>query len=302
MNRSRRLRKSRRQAAFKKRRYQRQRKKARNLNLKAILLLLFFVLLFIFIKNYDKILVPYEEMKYLYINRSTITYFKNYGEIEEVNFYNYLAAYYAKNEYNLKKYDIENINAFIKSLHWYDKVKINKIYTEQGKILEQALADAECFPVKGITEEFYYEDSYGADRTYGGNRVHLGTDIMDVQNQRGRLEILSITDGIVANMGWNDKGGWRIGINSPSGNYFYYAHLDSYREDLKVGQEVKSGEVLGYMGDTGYSPIPGTTGQFPVHLHLGIMLRDITDEEYWINPYYILKYVEGKSMVDTNFK
>ncbi len=238
--------------------------------------------------------MPYEEFKYFYINRNVITYFENYGQIEDVDYYSYLAAYYANKDYNLKGYNIEDINAFIKSLHWYDKMKIEKIYSEQGEILEQALADVKCFPVKGNQEEFYYEDSYGADRTYGGNRLHLGTDIMDTKNQRGRLEILSITDGTVANMGWNEKGGWRIGINSPSGNYFYYAHLDSYREDMEVGQKIEAGEILGYMGDTGYSPVPGTTGQFPVHLHLGIMLRNITDEEYWINPYYILRYVEEK--------
>lgn len=35
---------------------------------------------------------------------------------------------------------------------------------------------------------------------------------------------------------------------------------------------MKAGDLLGYMGDTGYSTVEGTTGNFPVHLHLGIYL------------------------------
>ena len=54
------------------------------------------------------------------------------------------------------------------------------------------------------------------------------------------------------------------------GRIFYYAHLDSYA-NLKVGDQVKAGQLLGFMGDTGYGEA-GTKGMFPVHLHLGIYI------------------------------
>lgn len=38
---------------------------------------------------------------------------------------------------------------------------------------------------------------------------------------------------------------------------------------IKEGDQVQAGEMLGFMGDSGYGE-EGTTGQFPVHLHLGI--------------------------------
>ena len=72
--------------------------------------------------------------------------------------------------------------------------------------------------------------------------------------------------------------------------YFYYAHLDSYAE-LEKGDPVKAGDLLGYMGDSGYGE-EGTTGEFPVHLHLGIYLKEGT-EEISVNPYPVLRYAEN---------
>ena len=48
------------------------------------------------------------------------------------------------------------------------------------------------------------------------------------------------------------------------------------------------------MGDSGYGD-EGTTGKFPVHLHLGIYLEE-PDEEISINPYWILRYVEDSKL------
>ena len=45
------------------------------------------------------------------------------------------------------------------------------------------------------------------------------------------------------------------------------------------------------MGDTGYGE-EGTTGKFPVHLHVGIYVRTDAVAELAVNPYPVLKYVE----------
>ena len=88
---------------------------------------------------------------------------------------------------------------------------------------------------------------------------------MASKNVAGIYPIVSMTDGIVRSKGWLEKGGYRIGIEAPSGAYFYYAHLHSYAS-LEIGDEVQAGELLGFMGDSGYG-VEGTTGKFPVHLH-----------------------------------
>lgn len=185
----------------------------------------------------------------------------------------------------LFKFCMEDINKIRKK---HNKKDVQKMYT----IYQQALMDVKVFPIPD-TGEYIYADSWGAARDYGGKRKHLGTDIIDVHNKRGSIPIVSMTDGIVEQMGWNEKGGWRVGIRAPSGAYFYYAHLDSYSSEISEGKEIKSGQCLGYMGDSGYGKDPGTVGNFPVHLHLGIMLDvSFSKEELWINPYSILKFAE----------
>ena len=93
-------------------------------------------------------------------------------------------------------------------------------------------------------------------------------------NQRGIYPIVSMTDGTIQNLGWLELGGYRIGILAPGGAYFYYAHLDSYAP-LTEGQQVHAGDLLGYMGDTGYSKTEGTTGRFPAVSYTHLTLPTI---------------------------
>ncbi len=140
-----------------------------------------------------------------------------------------------------------------------------------------------------------FENSWMAERNYGGKRSHEGTDLMASLDQSGYYPVVSITDGVIEQIGWLEKGGWRVGVRSGGGNYYYYAHLDSYARDWKAGDLVAAGDVLGFMGDTGYGP-EGTTGQFPVHLHLGVYVPLGADQEMAVNPYWMLKYLENKKL------
>lgn len=163
--------------------------------------------------------------------------------------------------------------------------------------LRQVKNEAVYFPVPESTLdsglETSYVDSWMGERTYGGKRGHEGTDIMAVENKRGLYPVVSITDGVISNLGWLDRGGYRIGITTGDGTYYYYAHLDSYA-NIKEGSSVKAGELLGYMGDSGYGP-EGTVGNFDVHLHLGIYFyRD--GEEISVNPYHLLKFLENHKL------
>ncbi len=143
----------------------------------------------------------------------------------------------------------------------------------------------------GGTDFVTFADSWMQSRTFGGERGHEGTDIMAEINQRGIYPIYSMTDGVVENIGWLKLGGYRIGIRSDSGAYFYYAHLAEYAREFEIGERVTAGTHLGYMGDTGYSEVPGTTGMFDVHLHLGIYLNDGSGTEYSVNSYPMLRYL-----------
>lgn len=145
-----------------------------------------------------------------------------------------------------------------------------------------------------IASGFYYEDykDFGTSRSYGYARRHLGHDMF---GQTG-TPIIAMESGIVEVMGWNQYGGWRVGIRSFDGlRYYYYAHLRQnlpYHCDLKEGETVKAGDVIGYMGHTGYSTSENVNNIKETHLHLGLQL--IFDEsqkegagEIWVDVYAI---------------
>ncbi len=138
-----------------------------------------------------------------------------------------------------------------------------------------------------------YINSWMSERSFGGKRGHEGVDIMASVNERGIYPVVSITDGVITNLGWLEKGGYRVGITTESGTYYYYAHLESY-SNIREGDSVRAGDLLGYMGDSGYGE-EGTTGKFDVHLHLGIYCYE-NGKEISLNPYYLLKRLENNKL------
>ena len=175
--------------------------------------------------------------------------------------------------------------------------KINVYNEECKKILTSVENDAVYFPVSESTVDksltTYFTNSWMNERTFGGKRGHEGVDIMAKKNKRGVYPVISMTNGVVTNLGWLEKGGYRVGITSDSGIYYYYAHLESF-SNINEGQRIKAGDFLGYMGDSGYGP-QGTTGKFAVHLHIGIYTY-INGKEVSLNPYYILCKLENKKL------
>lgn len=152
-------------------------------------------------------------------------------------------------------------------------------------------ADVDYFPV--AARDVSFEDGWMESRSYGGERVHEGCDLFGSRMDADFYPVVSMTDGAVEAVGWLPLGGYRIGIRAPSGGYFYYAHLSSYERSWEVGDSVEAGEILGFMGDTGYG-VEGTKGKFPVHLHLGIYIRTPYAKEMSVNPYWILRAVQKK--------
>lgn len=178
-------------------------------------------------------------------------------------------------------------------------------YSEELKEKEDILSEECRSRLKNVENEVVYYpipestldnslttscvDTWMSERKYGGKRGHEGCDIMADKQERGRYPIVSMTDGVITNLGWLDKGGYRVGITTDSGTYYYYAHLDSY-SNIEKGDYVRAGELLGYMGDSGYGK-EGTVGEFPVHLHMGIYFYQ-DGKEVSVNPYYVLRDLE----------
>ena len=68
--------------------------------------------------------------------------------------------------------------------------------------------------------------------------------------------VMTIGDGVVTSMKYEGAGGNTIRIRHNSVYTTAYLHLSRYAKGLKVGQRVRQGEVIGYVGSTGRSTGP----------------------------------------------
>ena len=137
-------------------------------------------------------------------------------------------------------------------------------------------------------------DDFGVARSFGFRRKHLGNDLMGGQG----TPIVAVEGGTVEAMGWNRYGGWRIGIRSfDNKRYYYYAHLQKDRPfapGLQEGDMVQAGDLIGFMGRTGYSDRENVNNIETVHLHFGMELvfdesQKECNSEIWIDVYDIVR-------------
>lgn len=91
---------------------------------------------------------------------------------------------------------------------------------------------------------------------------HEGIDIVGNLND----PIVATADGKIKEAGWGNLSGWYVVISHKNGFETHYGHMNKIT--AKVGQKVKRGDIIGYMGETGK-----TTG---VHLHYAIVHNHIS--------------------------
>lgn len=149
------------------------------------------------------------------------------------------------------------------------------------------------YPIaKGFAVHDY--DDFGASRSYGYKRKHLGHDMFGSTG----TPVVAVEGGEITELQWNRYGGWTISIRSTDQKrIYYYAHLrknSPYAEGLKLGDTVQAGQVIGYIGRTGYSTKENSNMECESHLHIGMQL--VFDESQvrgpraiWIDMYNITK-------------
>jgi murein DD-endopeptidase MepM/ murein hydrolase activator NlpD len=128
-------------------------------------------------------------------------------------------------------------------------------------------------PVVGV-RPYELTNSWGNARD-GGKRKHKGIDIFAPKG----TGIVAVADGIISYLGEQPKGGNCLWLTTENGASFYYAHLDRWAAGLYEGMEVRSGELLGYVGNTGNAKYT------PSHLHFAV-----NENDEMVNPYPILTH------------
>lgn len=133
------------------------------------------------------------------------------------------------------------------------------------------------FPLQGFTSQGV-QDSFEEAR---GDHLHGAMDIVAPRN----TPVVAVESGKIARLWYSKYGGITIYQFDPTTTYaYYYAHLESYAENLKEQDSVKKGQVIGYVGTSGNAP------KETPHLHFTIF--KLTKEKHWwegvpINPYNV---------------
>ena len=110
-------------------------------------------------------------------------------------------------------------------------------------------------------------------------RTHMGIDYAAPIG----TPIFSVANGRVAHIGYSGAFGNLIILEHPGNYHTYYAHLSNYNVELTVGNEVRRGLEIGYVGSTGRSTGP--------HLHFELRKNGI-----YVDPYGIKTQLDLWSM------
>ena len=124
----------------------------------------------------------------------------------------------------------------------------NLWWNEKGESMRKAFLKA---PLKfsRISSGFSYARKHPVTRKV---QPHTGVDYAAPKG----TPVMTIGDGVITSMKYEGAGGNTIRIRHNSVYSTAYLHLSGYAKGLKVGQRVRQGEVIGYVGSTGRSTGP----------------------------------------------
>lgn len=140
-----------------------------------------------------------------------------------------------------------------------------------------------CFPV---AYPFSFRDSWGEWRS--GGRHHRAVDIFAREGTR----VYAITSGVVNTLSTSQEGGITLILSGQDRKGYGYMHLQGYAEGIVEGKQVRSGELIGYVGRTGLQ-------QSEAHLHLQVYADHRMCRDELLNPYsFLVQLCHGLGVTD----
>ena len=132
--------------------------------------------------------------------------------------------------------------------YWFDNGSGNYYWNEKGESMRKAFLRAPLSYTR-ISSGFTYSRRHPITRRV---RPHTGIDYAAPTG----TEVMSIGDGVVVFKGFKTAEGNMVKIKHNSVYTSAYLHLSRYARGLNVGDRVRQGEIIGYVGSTGYSTGP----------------------------------------------
>ena len=177
-----------------------------------------------------------DHFKAIYENRYTDTIYLGVGDIKAAVFYHYGDTLYAF------RYEFDTLN------HRYD------YFDERGKTLRKQFLKS---PIKfGRITSRYSMRRYV--RLYGRVKPHLGTDFAAPVG----TPILATADGVVEKTGYTRGNGNYVKIRHNATYSTQYLHMRNFAKGIRPGVYVRQGQVIGYVGMTGFTTGPHVCYRF----------------------------------------
>ena len=132
-------------------------------------------------------------------------------------------------------------------------------YRERIEDLDNDIVENLPIPVLVGVELLHLTKNYGDSRG-GGTRLHEGLDMVATDG----TPVASPTEAVVVRIGDGPDSGLYIRTANPGGESFVYMHLSKIADELREGDRVERGEVIGFVGNT------GNASDGHAHLHFEI--------------------------------
>lgn len=114
------------------------------------------------------------------------------------------------------------------------------------------------FPVVGYV---WYHDDWAAPRYFPYFHLHEGNDLFAEEG----TPVIAVTDGVIWKLAKGGSGGNAVWLLGDDDVRYYYGHLQKHAKGLTVGQRVKQGDLIAYVGASGES----AAGTYP-HVHFEV--------------------------------
>ena len=177
----------------------------------------------------------------------------------------FIAIEYNQKTYMGKLHGMPEINAAMiqingKPFYRFRNSKDDKYYDENGVGFTKTYLFQIPLTFTRISSPFTNKRYHPVLKRY---RAHLGTDFAAPTGRN----IYAAADGKVEFVGTQSGYGKTIIINHQNGYKTLYAHQNGFAKGIRVGQMIKKGTHIGYVGSTGLSSGP--------HLHLGMYKNNV---------------------------
>ncbi len=178
----------------------------------------------------------------------------------------------------------------------YASIKLGDTTRKYYRFLDEKTGLVEYYDAKGKSSKKFllrkpvpngkFRSPYGMRRHPISGRLKLHGGV-DWSAPRG-TPILASGNGVVQKVGWRGGNGRFTSIKHANGYESSYSHQTAYAKGIRPGARVRQGQVIGYVGSTGYSTGP--------HLHYEVKVNGKR-----VNPMRI-RLPKGRVLKDTELK